>query len=164
MTPDEVRKLYDYNKWANRRIVDACRSVDATAFTKNLGNSFSSLRDTLAHIVGAEWVWLERWQRRSPKKLLASEEFPDLATIESRWAEIERGQDAFLARLTDELMRERIAYQNFKGETWEYSLGAMLQHLVNHSTYHRGQVVTLVRQLGGKPLSTDYLLYFDATT
>ena len=81
MTSDEVRKLYDYNKWANRRIVECCRPIDSSAFTKNLGNSFSSLRDTLAHIIGAEWVWLERWQRRSPKKLLASEEFPDLASV-----------------------------------------------------------------------------------
>jgi len=161
MNTSDIRNLYAYNKWANHRIMDACRPLDTTHFTRNLGNSFGSIRDTLAHILGAEWVWLERWQHRSPKQLPIADTFPDIATIDRRWQEIERGQNAFLEKLTDTQLEQRIAYTNFKGERWEYSLGQMMQHLVNHSTYHRGQVITMLRQLGGKAISTDYLLYFD---
>ena len=161
MNTSDIRNLYAYNKWANHRIMDACRPLDNTHFTRNLGNSFGSIRDTLAHILGAEWAWLERWQHRSPKQLPVADTFPDIATIDRRWQEIERGQNAFLEKLTDAQLEQRIAYTNFKGERWEYSLGQMMQHLVNHSTYHRGQVITMLRQLGGKAISTDYLLYFD---
>ncbi|PYQ50925.1 MAG: damage-inducible protein DinB, partial [Acidobacteria bacterium] len=66
-----------------------------------------------------------------------------------------------LERLTDDMLGRRIAYQNLANQTWEYSLGQMMQHLMNHSTYHRGQIVTMLRQLGAKGVSTDYLLYFD---
>jgi uncharacterized damage-inducible protein DinB len=164
MNTTDVRHLYAYNKWANHRIVDTCRPLDSTIFTRNLGNSFGSIRDTLAHILGAEWVWLERWQHRSPTQLPTTDTFPDAASIERRWQEIERGQQAFLEKLTDGQLGERIAYKNFKGERWEYSLAQMMQHLVNHSTYHRGQVITMLRQLGNQAPSTDLLLYLDETT
>jgi uncharacterized damage-inducible protein DinB len=164
MNTNDVRTLYAYNKWANHRVVDACRPLDSTNFTRNLSNSFGSIRDTLAHILGAEWVWLERWQHRSPSQLPATDVFPDAASIERRWQEIERGQQTFLEKLGDAQLEQRIAYTNFKGERWEYSLAQMLQHLVNHSTYHRGQVITMLRQLGNHAPSTDLLLYFDQTT
>jgi uncharacterized damage-inducible protein DinB len=63
--------------------------------------------------------------------------------------------------LTDDRVKARISYENARGERWEYSLGHMMQHIVNHSTYHRGQVVTLLRQLGQTPPPTDFLVYFD---
>ncbi len=161
MTTDDVRTLYAYNQWANHRILEASRPLDSAALARNLGNSFGSLRNTLVHILWAEWIWLERWQRRSPKQVFSPETFPDIDTIERRWREIERGQESFVAELTDEKLKERIAYENIKGERWDYSLGQMMQHVVNHSTYHRGQVITSLRQLGGNPPSTDFLLYLD---
>ena len=75
--------------------------------------------------------------------------------------ETEKRRQSFIAGITDDRLQERIAYENLKGERWEYSLGHMLQHVVNHSTYHRGQIVTLLRQLGAAGVSTDFLLYFD---
>lgn len=161
MNTNDIRSLYAYNKWANHRVVDACRPVDNSALTRDLGNSFSSIRDTLAHILGAEWVWLERWHRRSPKQFPDLVNLGDIPALEKRWQEIETGQQKFLDQLADDQLAERIAYTNFKGERWEYSLGQMMQHLVNHSTYHRGQVITLLKQIGAKPVSTDLLLYLD---
>ena len=160
MNVAEVRELYEYNQWANRRIVDACRSVDATAFSRESGGSFGSIKDTLAHIAWAEWLWLERWQHRSPKKA-SLPEANDLPAIARVIDDVARGQLAFVDQLTDDRLDERIAYQNIKGETWEYSLEQMLQHVVNHSTYHRGQIVTLLRQAGAAATSTDFLLWFD---
>lgn len=160
MNVDEVRKLYAYNQWANRRIVGACRAIDATAFSRAAGGSFGSIKDTLAHIAWAEWLWLERWQHRSPKKA-SLPEANDLEAIARVLDDVARGQLAFVDQLADDRLEERIAYTNIKGEEWEYTLAEMLQHTVNHSTYHRGQIVTLLRQAGANGVSTDFLLYID---
>jgi len=161
MTADDIRTLYKYNDWANHRITSATRPLDNSAFTRNLGNSFGSVRDTLAHIWWAEWIWLERWQGRSPRQAVVFSDFPNVDALEKRWTEVERNRQSFLERLTDDMLSRRIAYQNLADQRWEYSLGQMMQHLMNHSTYHRGQIVTMLRQLGAKSVSTDYLLYFD---
>jgi uncharacterized damage-inducible protein DinB len=164
MTADDIRALYQYNRWANHRITSACRPLDTAALIRNLGNSFGSIRDTLVHASWAEWVWLERWHGRSPKTPAVFNDFPDIDAIEKRWDEIERRQQSFIAGITDTSLAQRIAYENLSDQRWEYSLGQMMQHLANHSTYHRGQVVTMLRQLGAKAVSTDLLLYIDGLT
>ena len=163
MNADDVRELIAYNRWANRRILDACRAAGPQAFDRPAGGSFGTIKDTLAHMAWAEWLWLERWQHRSPKKS-ALPEATTLPAIDGILTDAGRGQEAFVSRLKDGELDERIAYQNIKGETWEYTLGHMLQHTVNHSTYHRGQIVTMLRQAGANAVSTDFLLYFDETT
>lgn len=161
MNIQDIRLLFAYNKWANRRILAATRIVEVEDFNRDLGTSYHSVRGTLVHLLWAEWVWLERWLGRSPRQVFATADFPDLAAIETRWATIEHGQEAFIETLTDEKLKTHISYENARGERWEYSLGHMMQHIVNHSTYHRGQVVTLLRQLGQTPPATDFLVYFD---
>ena len=160
MTVAEVRKMYEFNAWANRRIVAACRAIDSTAFERQSGGSFNSIKDTLAHIAWAEWLWLERFQHRSPKKA-SLPEASDLASIARVLDDVARGQQSFIDELSADRLEERIAYINIKGEQWEYTLAEMLQHTVNHSTYHRGQIVTLLRQAGANGVSTDFLLYID---
>ena len=71
------------------------------------------------------------------------------------------GQKAFVAGLTTESLAGRVSYENLQGETWEYSLAHMIQHVVNHSTHHRGQVAAYLRQLGRVPPITDFLVYLD---
>lgn len=160
MNAKDFRTLFAYNTWANRRIVDACRALDPAKLGRSSGGSFGSIKDTLAHIAWAEWLWLERWQHRSPKQA-ALPDASDLSAIERVIDDVARGQQSFVAEISDDRLSERISYINIKGERWEYTLGQMLQHVVNHSTYHRGQIVTLLRQAGANGVSTDYLLYFD---
>jgi uncharacterized damage-inducible protein DinB len=161
MDLETIRELYGYNRWANARSLQASSTVSPADFTKEVGGSFASLRGTLAHMYGAEWIWLERWGGTSPRKLPFSLDFPDVETIRSRWQDVEREQKEFLGGLDQGRLAEVISYVNLKGEAFAYPLGRMLQHVVNHSTYHRGQVATLLRQLGATPLSTDLLLYDD---
>ncbi len=157
-SPQEL-ELYAYNRWANARAFESASALTAEELSRQIGGSFSSVLGTLTHVVGAEWVWLERWHGRSPRALPGG--FAGLEDLRARLAEVEEGQRGILSTLTPERLLARISYVNFAGETWAYALGEMLVHLVNHGTYHRGQVVTLLRQLGKKPLSTDYLLYLD---
>jgi len=161
MNQKDFQTLYDYNRWANARVCDAVAKLAAEQYTRDLSNSFRSVRDTLTHILAAEWIWLKRWQGESPKALLDPVDFPDLAALRAKWMEIEREQMVFVNSLTDELLNAPISYINTKGKTWTYPLWQMLQHLVNHSTYHRGQVITMLRQLGAEPATTDFLLFFD---
>lgn len=158
---EEISKLYDYNRWANARTLRACETLPAEELVRPLGSSFSSVRDTLTHLLGAEWIWLERWQGRSPSALPPPEDYPSVESLRRGWAPIEEAQRSFLAGLTEARLTSVVAYVNTKGETWRYPLREMLVHVVNHASYHRGQVATMLRQLGRTPLPTDYLLYLD---
>ena len=162
MTPEQIRALYDYNAWANRRILDACGALTEEQFTRDLGSSFRSVRDTVVHILGGEWIWLERWHGRSPSALPPSSDFPTLARVRERWAEIERGLKDFVAGVSAADLDRVIEYRNTRGNRFAYPLRSMLQHVVNHGTYHRGQVTTLLRQLGAQPRPTDLLRFYDA--
>jgi uncharacterized damage-inducible protein DinB len=130
-------------------------------FIRPMGNSFSSVRDTLAHILGAEWIWLERWQGRSPKTLLDAATFSKVQSLESRWETIKHDQTQFIEALTPQRLVEELAYLNQRGQLYSYPLWQQMVHVVNHSSYHRGQVTTLLRQLGTEAMSTDFLVYYD---
>jgi uncharacterized damage-inducible protein DinB len=157
-----VRELYAYDRWANERFLTAAERLSEEQFLRPMGSSFTSVRDTLVHIVGAEWIWLERWNGRSPRGgLLKVEELPDMKTIRERLKQVEADRERFLQQMDESDLQKSIAYVNLKGETWTYPMWKMLAHVANHSTYHRGQVATLLRQLGVKPPMTDFLLYYD---
>lgn len=155
------RELYSYNRWANSKTLAAASNLDPDQFRRPLGSSFSSVRDTLAHILGGEWIWLERWNGRSPKGLLSVADLPDLGAIYARWKQVEEDQNRFLHKLGEPELEKSISYVNQRGETWIYPLWQQMAHVVNHSTYHRGQAATLLRQLGAKAPMTDFLFYYD---
>jgi uncharacterized damage-inducible protein DinB len=159
MTVQDFRLLYDYNSWANHRALGSCSTLNTEQFTRDLGSSFRSVRDTLAHIYGAEWLWLERWQGRIPSALPAAADFPDVESLRARWAEQERNLDAYIDTLTASELQRVIKYKNTQGVPFEGPLWPMLQHVVNHSTYHRGQIATLLRQLGATPVATDLIAF-----
>lgn len=161
MNTGDIGVLFRYNRWANARVLDAAGRLTQEQFTRDMPGSFRSVRSTLAHILSAEWVWLERWKGTSPPALLDPADFPDLEALEARWAGVEREQRDFVEAATEEALGKVVAYVNTKGETWRYPLSQMMQHVVNHSSYHRGQVTTLLRQLGAEPAATDLLLFFD---
>lgn len=156
-----LRELFDYNYWARDRQLEACAALTEEQFLRPMGSSFSSLRDTLAHLVGAECVWLERWLGRSPRTLPGAEGLNNLAAIQARWREVERGVRQYLAGLNEQALARSLSYVNFKGATWTYPLWRTLIHVVNHQTYHRGQVTTLLRQLGARPAPIDFLVAHD---
>jgi uncharacterized damage-inducible protein DinB len=158
----DIQDLYAYNRWANSRLLAAVRLVEPRDFSRDLGTSFRSVQGTLIHIMWAEWLWLRRWRGESPKRVFELKEFPDVDSLESAWDEVESDQLNFIGGLTDERLGARVSYENLQGQRWEYSLAHMMQHLVNHSSYHRGQIVTLLRQLGQHAPATDFLAFVDA--
>ena len=155
----DVRSLFAYNEWANARIFAAASELDPEIFATPRGSSFSSIRDTLSHIATSEWVWLQRWRGESPtappawgSSARASELIEKLRVVET-----ERGQ--LLSALTEAGLQERLKYRNLKGEEFAQPLVDQMAHVVNHSTYHRGQVATLFRQAGMSAPATDLIVF-----
>ena len=161
MQLDAIRELYDYNHWANQRVLSAMTPLTDDMFTRNMGNSFVSLRDTLAHILGAEWIWLERWRGRSPKALLSASDFPTLQALQRSWAAVRLDQNQYIQTLVPDRLNDDVSYTNTRGERYSYALWRQMLHVINHSSYHRGQVTTLLRQMGAEPAGTDLLVYYD---
>ena len=160
MTLDDLQALLDYNYWARDRLLEAVSALTLEQFTRPLGSSFSSVRDTIAHICGAESIWLARWNGNQPTGFEQPSRIPDLAAARSEWAKLEVGMRAFLSRLGPEDVTRSIAYKDMRGNPRSDVFWQMLQHVVNHGTYHRGQVVTLLRQLGAQPPKSMDLIAF----
>ena len=160
MKPEEMSLLYDFNAWANHRSMEAASALTPEQFTKPLGSSFSSVRDTLAHICGAEWIWLERFQGRSPSSLPDASQFPDVASLQARWDELEGRLLKFVHGLTQEDLDRVLEYKTLKFGVYQNPLWQSLQHVVNHGSYHRGQVTTMLRQHGAQPILTDLMHYY----
>ena len=161
MNLTHIRELYKYNRWANERTLAAAGRLDAEKFLRPMGNSFSSVRDTLAHILSGEWIWLERWLGRYPTALLSAFDFPTVESLRGRWKSVLQDYDRFIQPLTAERLSQSLEYLNRAGERYAYPLWLQMVHVVNHSTYHRGQVTTLLRQLSSEPAVTDFLAYYD---
>jgi len=169
------RELYDYNYWARDRQLEACAALTPEQFTRPLGSSFPSVRDTLAHLLGAEVVWCGRWRGLSLDEMFGvktapgleafiqrwPEQFTSVADLEARWRTAERDLREYLAGLSEAMLQQPLTYVNFLGQTWSYPLWRTMLHLVNHGSYHRGQVTTLLRQLGAQPPPLDLLVAYD---
>jgi uncharacterized damage-inducible protein DinB len=141
-------------------MLDACGALSSEQFTRDLGSSFPSVRDTLAHIMGAQWIWLERFRGRSPSALLSADPYPDVARLRTRWAEVQGDLVAYVEGLSAADLERSFDYRDLKGNPYSSVLSHTLQHLANHGSYHRGQVTTMLRQLGAKPVSTDMIGFY----
>jgi uncharacterized damage-inducible protein DinB len=160
---NELRTLFRFNRWATLRFLDAMADLPAEELGRNLGSSFPSLAATLVHMLGAEWVWLQRWHGESPATFPDATTLDSVAKVRARWDALWEEQCAFLDGLDAAAMGSMVAYRTFDGSSHEQSLGDLLRHVVNHATYHRGQLATMLRQLGRTPPATDLVRYYRLT-
>ncbi len=115
----EVRELFTYNAWANRRVLAALHALPPEQYFRDLKSSHGGIHGTLCHIVWAEQLWLHRWLDKANPVVPQGKDLATLAAAEQRF-----------------------------------------RHAVDHSSYHRGQIVTLLRQLGVKPPSTGLIVFY----
>jgi uncharacterized damage-inducible protein DinB len=143
------RKLFDYDYWANSETLTSLKTV---------GSGVDKPRKTFDHVIGAQRVWLARFENPAPP---LAQPWPDL-TLEERASAIEdlrRGWKELLDSLTPEKLAGGLVYKNLKGIEYRTPIQDVLMHLILHSAYHRGQVAAAVREAGGKPAPTDYVVY-----
>jgi uncharacterized damage-inducible protein DinB len=160
MNLTNLRLLLDYHYWARDRLLDAVEPLTPDQFTRDMGNSFRSIRDTVAHIYAAEWAWHSRWLGHSPTALLPSDLFPDVTAVRQAWRDLEGKVRALLDGLDEDGIQRVIEYKLINGQPGASVFWQMLQHVVNHASYHRGQVTTMLRQLGATPPKSMDLIAF----
>ena len=154
----QTRQLLLYTLWADRTCLDAARGVDPEALTRDAGVSFGSLLGTLSHILGSQRRWLARFTGQ--QATADDPAFPDLEGLAAGWSETAAELEFFLASLTAEQLAAEITWVDSEGPVYTKPLWQPVCHMVNHSTYHRGQVVSLMRQLGYEPPETDLIRFF----
>jgi uncharacterized damage-inducible protein DinB len=157
---ETIQQLFDYNAWANQRAVKGCESINNEQFLQQVGGSFGSVRNTLAHTMDVEWLYHERWQGRAPSSFPKAENYSNLSDIKARWKSIDADLNRYINALSADDLTRVIEFRNTKGTILRHPLWETMQHLVNHSTYHRGQVTTLLRQLGGAAQASDMIYFF----
>ena len=164
MNLSDVRHLFDYTEWANQLAMDAAAKLPVEDLRRDVGISHKSIFGTLLHMAGAEWIWLERWHGRSPAKAEAwsqwtKETCADLATLTERWRNVIESRTQFISGLHEEQLETELAFKLLSGDPRSMRLVHQMQHILNHSTMHRGQVVGMIRQLGTDPPATDLIFY-----
>ena len=159
MIVELVRTLYRYSDWANQRILDTAAAVSPEQFRADVGASYSSLHETLVHVMSSQWMWLERWTGTSPQVLLDPEDFSDLAAVRTHWAQVEADTQEFLAALGSEQLGQVINYLTAKGEPRSYPLWQPMLQQVNHATQHRSEAAVMLTGFGHSPGDLDFIIY-----
>jgi uncharacterized damage-inducible protein DinB len=163
MNLQDLRTMLDYHYWARDRLLDAIEPLRPEQLTRDLGSSFPSIRETVVHIYAAEVAWHSRWQGQSPTALMTSDAFPDVAAVRRAWTAHEVTMRAFVEQLGEEGISRVFEFTLLSGAAGSSPFWQMLQHIVNHASYHRGQVTTMLRQLGAAPAKSMDMVAFYRT-
>ena len=152
----DIRQLFDYTEWANARVLEAAANLSDEDMRRDFAISYKSIFGTLLHMAGAEWIWLERWHGRSPAKEDAWPRWtpgscPDLDALKLRWADLIESRDRYVAELDEARFDAELPFKLLSGDASSLRLAHQMQHVVNHASYHRGQITTMLRQLGAQP-------------
>ena len=160
----DITHLFKYTEWANELAMDAAAKLSEENLRRDVGVSHRSIFGTLLHMAGAEWIWLERWNGRSPAKDEAwsqwtTQSCADLSVLTDRWSEVVDRRWKYVTELDDTSLAGELAFKLLSGDPSSMRLVDQMHHVANHATMHRGQVVGMIRQLGIDPPSTDLLFY-----
>jgi len=164
MNLTDVRRLFDYTEWANDLAMTAAAHLSDEHVRHDFGISHKSIFGTLLHMAGADWIWWERWNGRSPAKaeawsLWTTESCANLAALQDRWSNLIDGRTRFIYELDEDRLSAELPFKLLSGHPNSMPLVDQMQHVANHNTMHRGQVVGMLRQLGFEPPATDLLFY-----
>jgi len=161
VTHRDITTLLDYHYWARDRILAAAEALTPEQYLRELGSSFKSVRDTLAHTYAAEWAWHQRWHGTSPTSAPDFTQWPDAASLRAVWLEIEQRVRSYIDGVGEAGLARIVEFKTLAGDPGALPLWQLVQHVVNHGSYHRGQVTTMIRQLGGvPPKSMDLVAYY----
>jgi uncharacterized damage-inducible protein DinB len=160
MSPTDLTALVDYHYWARDRVLAAVEPLTTEECSRDLCNSFRSILATLVHLYGAEWVWHARWLGTSPPALPGIDMLQDLAAVKTAWLDIEPKVRSFVNGLSEDALNRHFDYTLFSGKAGRSRIGHSIQHVVNHASYHRGQITTMLRQLGHAAPAQDLIAFY----
>jgi uncharacterized damage-inducible protein DinB len=150
-----IRDLYDYHRWANRRLFDFAAGRGEAVCGRDMGPQWSmpTVTRMFGHLYGADWIWLHRWRGTSPTTLPGAG-FASMAEVRRTWDPLEGEQKAFVDALGEADLARSVDYRNTEGKPFAAPLGQLLQHVANHATHHRSEIATMVTMLSGSPPDT----------
>lgn len=157
---NEFLELFAYNAWANRIIFDALGQLPDEQYFRDMKSSFGGIHGTLAHIVWAEQLWLHRWSGKPNPSPAQGTDLRSLADVRNRWERVEEERAAFVASLNEARLDDTRVVKPSTGGEYVHSFRQMFRHFINHSSYHRGQIVVFLRQLGRAAPNTDLIRYY----
>jgi uncharacterized damage-inducible protein DinB len=161
MTVAELQRLYDYSYWASRKLMQVVLQLKPDQFSQDVAGSYGSIKNTLVHVVSAEWGWLDRCGGHPRGPALKAGDYPTAESLVTLWNTVEGYVREFQSTLTDDDLARVIEYTSPRGDKRSGVLGHLLQHAAIHGAHHRGQVALLLRALGYAPGNFD-LLFYDA--
>ncbi len=159
MSVSYFQTLYNYNAWANQRVLDSAAQLTTEQLQATGSASFDSIFATMVHTISAQWMWLSRWQGISPRAMFDPADFADLAAVRTRWEQLEQDTQAFVSSLDDQALERVVEYTNTKGQPFAYPLWQLMLHQVNHATQHRSEVAAMLTQFGQSPGWLDLIFY-----
>jgi uncharacterized damage-inducible protein DinB len=159
MTVLDLETLFDYGFWANRKLFVVVAQLPPDQFTRTVDGSHGSIRNTLVHMLSAEWGWLARCGGLERGAALNAADYPTAESLAATWNKVETHLRAFLSTLRDADLARDVEFVLGGTEKWCMPLGELLQHAATHGVHHRGQVSLLLRLLGHNPENFDILLY-----
>jgi uncharacterized damage-inducible protein DinB len=159
-----LRRYAAYNLWANERIITAMLTLSHDQHHQEVINSFNTLYKTLFHVWGAGNMWWRRFQKEKNIVAPADDFSQSMQALTDAWKEQDMQWLGFTGHLDDKSLNETLTYRNTKGDEFCEPVFLILHHLFNHSTYHRGQMVTIFRQLGMQSIpGTDFIAWVRMT-
>jgi uncharacterized damage-inducible protein DinB len=160
LAKDDLSRLLRYTVWANHRVMRVAATLGVEEFKRDLGGSHGGVRGTLAHMMWAELVWLERWKGLPSPPRLDEGQFADIVALRDRWTIVEEHRQSWFDALGADGPGTTIRYKTMDGAgPFESSLADLVQHAANHSSYHRGQVTNFLRQLGARTVASDMVVW-----
>ena len=161
MNIKDIHLIYEYNYWANKRILGASANVTQEQFLASASFPFGGLRGTLLHILDTEWGWRALFQSIDSASELLEADFPNTSAFEAHWQEEETAMRAYLAGLSDENMESHLIYTTDTGIKRDRILWHCLLHVVNHGTQHRGEAAALLTDYGHSPGDLDFTVFLN---
>lgn len=159
MRVSDLERLYDYSYWANKQLIGVVSQLTPEQFTQSVAGSYGSVRNTLVHVLSAEWGWLDRCGGPERGERLNPQDYPTVESLVRVWTQVEGHVRSFLSGLKDEDLTRDIEFAIGGGPKHSVPLGDLMQHAAVHAVHHRGQVALLLRALGYVPGNFDLLLY-----
>ncbi|MBA3674882.1 MAG: DinB family protein [Chitinophagaceae bacterium] len=148
-----------YNLWANKKIIETANQLSEEQVNKEIVSSFPSVYKTFLHLMEVEYVWWERLkltEHDTPSGWFTG----DFTELSKKLLELSRQWQEWIESANEVNITHVFAYQNSKKEHFKQPVYEMLLHLFNHQTLHRGQLITMFRQLGlNKIPPTDFIVW-----
>jgi|SRR5208283_1086272 len=160
----DIRTLFDYDTWATDRTLESVSSVPMDRYLEDLKSSHGGIHGTLVHIYGSSMIWLQRWKGSPTLSSATTSGILSLESLKSHWKEYQADLDSYFGSLDEAKLNGFLSYNDLKSNRQSEPLFQQMQHLINHSSYHRGQIVTMLRQIGSKPIGTDLITFYRTRT